>query len=653
MMNDSDLCRGCFLSSRTDGRCPRCGYLHDPGAFPTALQPGTVLSKYTLGRVLGKPGGFGITYLSFDSVLQRRLAIKELMPRELVARRPDGATLQVHTREDAETFKNTLASFLKEARLLAQFSHPNVVRVLDYFEANGTAYFAMEYYEGQTLAEYTQRVGGRLKGPEAVSLMLPLLDALGHIHSLSEPILHRDIKPANIYLTKSGTPILLDFGAARATMGQQSRSLSAVLTPGFAPMEQYSTRGKQGPWSDVYGCAATMYYLVAGRVPPEASERSEDPRIEPPRTFAPDLDPHLSDAIVHGLGFKPEQRPQSARAFADFISGRQCAPAATTGFAPYAPVGISGPAAMSPTALDSSAQRTTVSATEMAPTTIAPAGLPPTEIAKTSIVPTSEAKRGRRILPILAVAAALVLVVATALAWVKPGGTAAAVTKEETRKNDPPPPAPGPGRIGGPAEPATKTVRSPVEIPTATHGQPGTRGRQAGRGGGGGDVNPNVGPLAPPRPNTPVKPPVQPVVPSPTQLLLIMRGQDSEAAETAILGELLRGSGLQPLDVNSIPDQSSVQRALQGDFAGLAALGVELMVLGQLQATVAPASYGSYTGKATLEIRMYRSSVGRVVKSDRFTGGPKNAFSPDDARADATKEAVDAAVLAVRSWLSQ
>lgn len=323
MMNDSDLCRGCFLSSRTDGRCPRCGYLHDPGAFPTALQPGTVLSKYTLGRVLGKPGGFGITYLSFDSVLQRRLAIKELMPRELVARRPDGATLQVHTREDAETFKNTLASFLKEARLLAQFSHPNVVRVLDYFEANGTAYFAMEYYEGQTLAEYTQRVGGRLKGPEAVSLMLPLLDALGHIHSLSEPILHRDIKPANIYLTKSGTPILLDFGAARATMGQQSRSLSAVLTPGFAPMEQYSTRGKQGPWSDVYGCAATMYYLVAGRVPPEASERSEDPRIEPPRTFAPDLDPHLSDAIVHGLGFKPEQRPQSARAFADFISGRQ------------------------------------------------------------------------------------------------------------------------------------------------------------------------------------------------------------------------------------------------------------------------------------------------------------------------------------------
>ena len=153
MKDDLRLCPGCFLESWTGGPCRRCSYQHDPSAFPSALEPGTVLSKYTLGRVLGKPGGFGITYLAFDPVLNRRVAIKELMPRELVARRPDGATLHAHTREDEELFKYTLTSFLNEARLIAQFSHPNVVRVLDFFEGNGTAYFAMEYYEGQTLAE--------------------------------------------------------------------------------------------------------------------------------------------------------------------------------------------------------------------------------------------------------------------------------------------------------------------------------------------------------------------------------------------------------------------------------------------------------------------------------------------------------------------
>lgn len=170
-------CLGCFLEPATTTACVRCGYHDDPGRFPTALQPGTKLSKYTLGRVLGRPGGFGTTYLSFDPVLNRRVALKELMPRDLVARRPDGATLHVHTREDETLFQHTLAAFLDEARLTAQFNHPNLVRVLDFFEGNGTAYFAMEYYQGQTLAEYTRQNGGRLPGTEAVSLTLTLLDA--------------------------------------------------------------------------------------------------------------------------------------------------------------------------------------------------------------------------------------------------------------------------------------------------------------------------------------------------------------------------------------------------------------------------------------------------------------------------------------------
>ncbi|CAN5696801.1 hypothetical protein BH23GEM7_BH23GEM7_26100 [soil metagenome] len=326
MREELKLCPGCFLKDWAGGPCPRCGYQLDPDAFPTALQPGTVLSKYMVGRVLGRPGGFGITYLAFDPVLNRRVAIKELMPRELVARRPDGQTLQVQTREDEALFRYTLTSFLNEARVIAQFSHPNVVRVLDFFEANGTAYFAMEYYEGETLAEYARGAGGRLAGEEAVALILPLLDALDHIHSLDEPILHRDIKPANIYLTGRRVPILLDFGAARVALGQQSRSLSAVLTPGFAPYEQYSTRGNQGPWTDVYGCAATLYFLVTGQAPPEASVRIDDPHIEPPGRLAPDLSPVVSDAIVQGLGFKPQDRPQSAREFADLLTGRGASP---------------------------------------------------------------------------------------------------------------------------------------------------------------------------------------------------------------------------------------------------------------------------------------------------------------------------------------
>jgi serine/threonine protein kinase len=247
MREEPTLCPGCFLNDWAGGPCARCGYVLDPEAFPTALQPGTVLSKYAVGRVLGKPGGFGITYLAFDGVLERRVALKELMPRELVARRPDGETLRVQTREDEALFNYTLTSFLNEARVIAQLSHPNVVRVLDFFEANGTAYFTMEFYEGETLAEYARRAGGHLSGDDAVALLLPLLDALDHIHSLDEPILHRDIKPANIYLTGRGAPILLDFGAARVALGQQSRSLSAVLTPGFAPSSSIRPAATRGP----------------------------------------------------------------------------------------------------------------------------------------------------------------------------------------------------------------------------------------------------------------------------------------------------------------------------------------------------------------------------------------------------------------------
>ncbi len=665
MTNDLGLCPGCFLEPRADGPCLRCGYLHDPGTFPSALVPGTVLTKYILGRVLGKPGGFGITYLAFDRVLQRRLAIKELMPRELVARRPDGATLHVHTRDDGETFKYTLASFLKEAQLLAQFSHANMVRVLDYFEANGTAYFAMEYYEGQTLAEYTHRSGGRLSGPEAVSLMLPVLQALEHIHSLPEPILHRDIKPANIYLTGSQTPILLDFGAARVAMGQQSRSLSAVLTPGFAPYEQYSTRGKQGPWSDVYACAATLHFLVTGRVPLDASERHDDPHIESPRTFAPELTPQLSDAIVYGLGFKPEDRPQSARAFADLITGRQVAPLGATERIPkipaYAPVGLSGVAQMPPTLV---APPRSLGATE-----IAPAGavhIPPTVVhqqPKSAAVASPQARRPPNRMPLIAAAAALIVVSATVWATLGPTPEPAPKPVEPIVVTPPPPdpdPEPKPPFTNtikpvdpGPIDPAPAGTVKPVGVPNPSPGTPLT-------------PVPAAGAVPPPPVQTP--PPAPTPVPA-TGVLVVIRGDDPDGvrqAETAILRSLVGRNGLHALDSGSLSmltgDQSAVQAAAQGNFAALSSMGrthgVELMVVGELRSRAVPSINRFFTGTAELSVKMYRVSNSRLVDTQTFIVGqggsqPVLAISNEEARSRAATQAANAAAEEVGSWLGR
>jgi hypothetical protein len=659
MTDELGLCPGCFQESRTDGACRRCGYQHDSGAFPSALQPGTVLTKYTLGRVLGKPGGFGITYLAYDGVLQRRVAIKELMPRELVARRPDGASVHVHTRDDGETFKYTLASFLKEARLLAQLTHSNVVRVLDYFEANGTAYFAMEYYEGRTLAAYTMRAGGRLSGAEAVTLMLPLLDALDHIHSLPEPILHRDIKPANIYLTGRQTPILLDFGAARVAMGQQSRSLSAILTPGFAPYEQYSTRGKQGPWSDVYGCAATLYHLVTGVVPREASDRLEDPRLESPRSLNPDLTPQLSEAILNGLGFRPEDRPQSARLFAHLISGRQAPTLQVTRAAASAPgyalAGASAPADLPRTIVESS-RSTALPVTEIAPETGGAVPQPPVGGVQPPPLPGSHTRRAPRRMPLVAGTVAAILV--GAVAWqvarpdpAKPGPSPAGKTDSSTGsrtqeqvRNEPTRPS-NPPVVTPPPSPK-KVVPAPPKETAA--GQP---------------------------PREPASPPAQeppPPAPAPAPangVLVTIRGDDADGvqrAEGAILRSLVGRNGLEALDSTSLSmmrgDSRATQAAEAGSFAELATLGrqhgVELMVVGELRSRAAPSLNRFFTGTAELSVKMYRVSTSRLVETQTFIvgqggGQPVLAVSEGEARSRAAAQAADLAAAGVGSWLGR
>jgi serine/threonine protein kinase len=309
--------------STDDIFCPHCGYdIHKVDHSPLALLPGMHLcnGQYLLGRVLGKPGGFGLTYLGWDEKLSIRIAIKEYLPREYAGRNRDRQTILAHSGQDREAFSFGLTQFLQEARTLARFNHPNVVRVRSFFEENGTAYLVMDYYEGMTLAEYQKQQGGRLPEKQALDIMMPILDGLREVHE--EGFLHRDIKPQNIYLAKGRngvSPILLDFGAARFAMGERSRSLSVVLTPGFAPFEQYHKKGNQGAWTDIYACAATLYHLVTGTVPPEATERMAVDELIPIQQLAPGLKQTLMQAIMAGLAQKPDSRPQTVRKFQDLL----------------------------------------------------------------------------------------------------------------------------------------------------------------------------------------------------------------------------------------------------------------------------------------------------------------------------------------------
>jgi serine/threonine protein kinase len=655
MNGDLGLCPGCFQVEQTGDGCAGCGYRLDPDAFPTTLAPGTQVSRYTVGRVLGKPGGFGVTYLAFDPVLKRRLAVKELMPRELVARRPDGETLQVQTRDDEDLFRYTLTSFLNEARLIAQLSHPNVVRVLDFFEANGTAYFAMEYYEGQALSEYVQAAGGRLPGDQAVALLLPILDGLDHIHSRDEPVLHRDIKPSNIYLAGGKNPILLDFGAARVTLGQQSRSLSAVLTPGFAPYEQYSTRGDQGPWTDVYGCAATLYFLVTGRPPPEASVRIDDPRIEPPHAVVPHLDPRLSAAIVQGLGFRPRERPQSAREFADLLTGRSEGERATD----RTPAGFGG-AQDAPTAVGRRPLSWDV-ATEVerdagAPPPFAPySASGPAEAAATVLASPTPVRptRSRRGATPIAVGLGVITLVAASLAFglTRQGDDAPAVVEDEHAHvvDD--------DERGG--ELAFRPEDDPVpvdpEVTTPPEGDP--------------EPEPASGPDEPqaPEASPPDPAPAAPPASAATGVLVIVYGdepREAQRAETTVLRALAGQQGLQPLDPSSLSmirgDQAAVEAANRGDFAALAALGrehgAEFLVVGDLASHSTPSVGQFFSGTAEMDLKMYRVSTGILVEAGTFrvgSGGAQPVLNLNDAeaRSRAAEEASNQAAAAARGWL--
>ncbi len=318
-MTDSDrLCVGCFEEEPGGAVCPVCGYDETADRVPLFLPLRTVLQEtYLVGRELGRPGGFGITYLAFDLNLKDRVAIKEYLPLQLAARDMDRLSVRAHSTKGEGFFRFGLSEFNQEAQTLARLRHPNIVRVRTFLQANGTAYLVMDYYEGETLEAYLERQDGRIPEDDALQLMEPIFDALSEeVHP--QRYLHRDISPQNIYLATLGgevQPLLIDFGAARQKLGDRSQSLSVVLKPGYAPIEQYYSKGRQGPWTDVYACAATLYRAVTGAAPPPAVDRTTEDLLEPPDHLAPGLSKEFCEALMWGLEMGDERRPQSVEEF--------------------------------------------------------------------------------------------------------------------------------------------------------------------------------------------------------------------------------------------------------------------------------------------------------------------------------------------------
>ena len=297
-----------------------------------SLRPGYKLHWYEIETVLGQ-GGFGITYLATDANLHQRVAIKEYLPLELAVREGDFSVYPASQSQD-DRYRWGLGRFLSEARTLAKFSHSAIVRVMNVFEANNTAYMVMEYQDGRSLQQHLER-RRTLAEPQLIKIVKPLLDGLEAIHG--HGFIHRDIKPSNIFIRKDGHPVLLDFGSARQALGEQTQTLTSVVSPGYAPFEQYYSKSdRQGPWTDIYGLGATLYRCISGLQPMAAIDRSEailkaerDVFVSASELGVGQYSEGFLFAIDSALQFNEKKRPQSIpewRAMFDFPTSENLSP---------------------------------------------------------------------------------------------------------------------------------------------------------------------------------------------------------------------------------------------------------------------------------------------------------------------------------------
>lgn len=317
-----ERCMGCMEEIREDAQvCPYCGYVRNTDVKEAYyLLPGQMVGeKYIAGRVLGY-GGFGVTYLGWDTVLKRKVAVKEYLPSDFATRSYGTKMLTVFSGEAADQFEAGLNSFISEAKRLAKFNRvPQIVDIYDCFMENGTGYIIMEYLEGQTVKEILKEKQ-KLPAEEAKEIVMEVLKGLSEVHK--EGIIHRDIAPDNIFITKNNEVKILDFGAARYATAVQSRSLSVILKPGYAPEEQYRSRGEQGPWTDVYALGATCYRMITGIRPEEAIERLAEDHVKPPSELGVSIDSNMENALMNSLNIRREYRIPDAESFYNALNSK-------------------------------------------------------------------------------------------------------------------------------------------------------------------------------------------------------------------------------------------------------------------------------------------------------------------------------------------
>ncbi len=306
-MNYNNLCYRCFCEKPIREKpCPKCGYKHTPNTVsPNCLLPGSLLrNRYIVGVALGV-GGFGITYKCLDTKLGGICAIKEYFPANIAMR--NNATKFVSIAEqNIERYNKIMKRFVEEAELVKTLHHRNVITIYDSFFENNTAYYVMEYCDGIDLRRYTNNFNRRLEYDEGMNILYQIMNGLEYIHS--KGILHRDIAPDNIYVTKNNSVKILDFGSARSEMDQFNRELSVIVKVGYAPIEQYGGRGKQGPYTDIYALGATFYHLFTSKIPMESTQRVAEDNLEVFSSLRPDLPDNLKYCIEKAMELTTAKR---------------------------------------------------------------------------------------------------------------------------------------------------------------------------------------------------------------------------------------------------------------------------------------------------------------------------------------------------------
>ena len=322
----SKRCLGCMEFYGDEFEiCPHCGYVEgSPAEEAIHMAPGTLLhDRYIIGKVLGF-GGFGVTYIGWDGRLEQKVAIKEYLPSEFSTRMPGETTVTVFNGDKKEQFDDGLEKFVDEAKRLAKFKNESgIVKIFDSFSENETAYIIMEYLDGETLTERLAREQ-TIPEDEAVEMLWSVMQSLQVVHN--EGILHRDIAPDNIFLTTDGEVKLIDFGASRYATTSHSRSLTVIIKPGYSPEEQYRSRGDQGPHTDVYALAATLYKMITGKTPPDAMERRasiESKRKEiliSPHKIVKNISLNRENAILNAMNVRIEDRTPDVQSFMEELN---------------------------------------------------------------------------------------------------------------------------------------------------------------------------------------------------------------------------------------------------------------------------------------------------------------------------------------------